>query len=131
MKGTVPIDDLSALGDPYRAALSSMYAGEPQRGANGCLRDIDDTTRIAVAEGMTLFSLCVADRVTSTLEVGLAYGFSTVYLLAALERMGGGTHTAIDPFQIAWRKEVAPRRLVGLGDRSAEDDRRRVSLAFR
>jgi predicted O-methyltransferase YrrM len=36
---------------------------------------------------------------TATLEVGLAYGFSTVYLLAALEANGGGTHVAIDPYQ--------------------------------
>ena len=36
---------------------------------------------------------------TTTLEVGLAYGFSTVYLLAALEHNGGGTHVAIDPYQ--------------------------------
>ena len=100
MKETVSIDDLSALGDPWRAALVSMYAGEPQRGADGCLHGIDETTRISIAEGMTLFSLCVADRVTSTLEVGLAYGFSAVFLLAALERTGCGTHTAIDPFQM-------------------------------
>ena len=100
MKQTVSIDEVSTLGAPYGRALSSLYAGEPQRGADGRPHEIDETTRISIAEGLTLFSLCVADRVASTLEVGLAYGFSTVFLLAALERMGGGTHTAIDPFQM-------------------------------
>lgn len=91
--------ELAALGDGFHAALESMYAGEPQLGATGCRHEIDDSTRISVPEGMTLFSLCVESRVTATLEVGLAYGFSTVYLLAALAQGGGGTHIAIDPYQ--------------------------------
>jgi len=94
------IDELSSLGDSYRDVLRSMYGGEPQRGADGRLYAIDSTTRVSIAEGMTLHSLCVTDRVTATLEVGLAYGFSTVFLLAALDQIGGGTHLAIDPFQM-------------------------------
>jgi predicted O-methyltransferase YrrM len=92
---------LAPLADHYRTVLQSLYAGEPQRGADGRLHPIDDTTRISVAEGMTLYSLCVAGGAASTLDVGLAYGFSAVFLLAALEENGGGAHTAIDPFQSA------------------------------
>jgi len=95
--------DLASLGTDFHVTLRSMYAGEPQRGATGASHEIDDSTRISVEEGMTLYSLCVADRVISTLEVGLAYGFSTVFLLSALAWNGGGTHTAIDPLQdIDW-----------------------------
>ena len=95
--------DLDSLGQRFCEALQSMYAGEPQIGTAGQALAIDDSTRISVEEGMTLFSLCVTDGVMSTLEVGLAYGFSTAYLLAGLERNGGGTHTAIDPLQeIDW-----------------------------
>ena len=94
------IDELSPLGDRYRDVLLSMYSGEPQRGADGRLYAIDGATRVSIAEGVTLHSLCVTDRVTAILEVGLAYGFSTVFLLAALDQVGGGTHTAIDPFQM-------------------------------
>jgi len=94
------IDELSPLGKPYRDVLRSLYDGESQYGADGRLYAIDGSTRVSLAEGMTLHSLCVTDRVTATLEVGLAYGFSAVFLLAALERVGGGTHTAIDPFQM-------------------------------
>jgi len=93
------IDELSPLGVRYRDVLLSMYSGELQRGADGHLYAIDSTTRVSIAEGMTLHSLCVTDRVTAILEVGLAYGFSTVFLLAALDQVGGGMHTAIDPFQ--------------------------------
>jgi len=94
------IEELSPLGARYRDVLLSMYGGEPQRGADGRLYAIDGATRVSIAEGVTLHSLCVTDRVTAILEVGLAYGFSTVFLLAALDRTGRGTHTAIDPFQM-------------------------------
>lgn len=94
------LDESSPLGERYREVLLSMYNGEPQRGADGRLHAIDSTTRVSIAEGMTLHSLCVTDHVTSILEIGLAYGFSTVFLLAALDEVAGGTHTAIDPFQM-------------------------------
>jgi len=94
------IEELAPLGARYRDVLLSMYGGEPQRGADGRLYAIDGATRVSIAEGVTLHSLCVTDRVTAILEVGLAYGFSTVFLLAALDRTGRGTHTAIDPFQM-------------------------------
>ncbi len=92
-------DELSPLGECHRDVLASMYGGEPQLGEDGQRHPIDATTRISVAEGMTLHGLCVAAGATSLLEVGLAYGFSTVFLLAALEKAGGGTLVSIDPFQ--------------------------------
>jgi predicted O-methyltransferase YrrM len=38
----------------------------------------------------------------ATLEVGLAYGFSTLFILAAQRQLGYGHHTAIDPNQEIW-----------------------------
>lgn len=93
------LNDRASLGTAFADVLGSMHGSEPQLGADGRRHDLDETTRISVEEGMTLFSLAVERRVTHTLEVGLAYGFSAVYLLAALERNGGGSHTAIDPYQ--------------------------------
>mgnify|MGYP000876518216 CR=1 FL=1 len=90
---------LTGIGAPFRRALESMHAGDPQVGGNGQSHAIDDSTRISIEEGMALYSLCVENKVTSTLEVGLAYGFSTAYLLAALDANGGGRHIAIDPYQ--------------------------------
>lgn len=92
-------DDLNLIGDDYRGALLSMYAGEAQLGDAGRWHSIDDTTRISIEEGLVLFSLGVRGAVHSSLEVGLAYGFSTVFMLAALEQNGGGMHVAIDPLQ--------------------------------
>jgi len=98
-----------------RDTLLAMYLGEPQVGSSGSPIPIDDSTRISIDEGMALYSLCVADRATTTLEVGLGYGFSTVYLLAGLEHNGGGRHTVIDPYQERdWSGigETTARRLI-------------------
>lgn len=88
------------LPDHFAQALRSMHATEPQPDGSGQLRKIDDSTRISEEEGMALYRLVVEGGITDSLEVGLAYGFSTAYLLAALECNGGGTHTAIDPYQV-------------------------------
>ena len=77
-------DELDRLGEAHRTVLRSLYVGRPQLGADGRPHPIDDTTRISIADGMALFSSAVESHVTASLEVGLAYGFSTVYLLAAL-----------------------------------------------
>ncbi|MDQ1246297.1 MAG: hypothetical protein QG597_665 [Actinomycetota bacterium] len=94
-----PLDDPAVLAAPFADVLQSMHAGQPQLGSDGRRHMIDDTTRISEDEGMTLFRLGVEAEVAATLEVGLAYGFSTAYLLAALHHNGGGSHTAIDPYQ--------------------------------
>lgn len=85
--------------DVFRTTLASMHSTEPQPGSDGQLHQLDETTRISAEEGMALYRLVIDTQAHATLEVGLAFGFSTAYLLAGLERNGGGTHTAIDPYQ--------------------------------
>lgn len=87
------------LSQDFQDVLASMHATQPQADAQGKLQPLDDTTRISPEEGMALFRLALQTKATATLEIGLAYGFSTVYLLAALEHNGGGTHVAVDPYQ--------------------------------
>jgi predicted O-methyltransferase YrrM len=50
-------------------------------------------------EGEALYQLVRAVRPAQTLEVGMAWGLSTLFLCQALADNGGGQHTAIDPFQ--------------------------------
>lgn len=114
--------ELPPMDADFRDALLSRYRGEPQRGADGLLHPIDETTRISVAEGTTLHALCQENGVTSSLEVGLGYGFSTLFLLAAHAGRAGGRHTAIDPYQTTdWHGIGAEqaRALVSLPSRSA------------
>jgi predicted O-methyltransferase YrrM len=51
-------------------------------------------------EGQFLFDLIHDDpQVRQTLEVGCAYGLSSLYICWALQGRSGGFHTIIDPFQ--------------------------------
>lgn len=50
-----------------------------------------------IDEGLCLYRLCRERKASATLEIGCAYGFSTLFILAALAP--GGHHTAIDPWE--------------------------------
>ncbi len=51
------------------------------------------------AVGSVLSKLVTENGFTRTLEVGMAYGLSTLFLCEALRSNGGGQHIAIDPAQ--------------------------------
>ncbi len=100
---TPPLSELLAsLPEPHRSALLSLYNGEPQLGPDGALHAIDVRTSLGVQEGMWLYRLCRGIQPAATLEVGLGFGYSTLYLLAAIREDGAGRHTAIDPYQDRW-----------------------------
>ena len=88
-----------------------MYKGEPQVGSDGGMHKMDGITHIIREQGMWLYDLCRAMKPKNTLEIGMAYGYSTVYFLAGLHENGTGFHTAVDPFQHAY---------FGIGSRKAE-----------
>ena len=50
-------------------------------------------------KGCGCYELCRKIKPQRTLEIGLAYGFSTVYFLAAIKANGMGSHVAMDPFE--------------------------------
>jgi predicted O-methyltransferase YrrM len=94
------IEDILAPIDPdFRSPLLSMYRGEAQLGTDGQPHPIDKETRISPSVGMWIYNLCMSLKPEATLEIGMAYGFSTLYFLAAVARSQLGHHTAIDPFQ--------------------------------
>jgi predicted O-methyltransferase YrrM len=53
-------------------------------------------------DGETLHDAVTLTNSRRTLEVGLAYGISSLHILQALQENGGGAHTAIDPYQQKW-----------------------------
>jgi len=98
---------LARLPEPFRTQLLSMYAGQPQKGAKGKMFPIDSITRVWPVEGMYLYDLCRKVKPKKTLEIGLAYGFSTLYILAAHHENGvDGSHLAVDPCQGANYHEI-------------------------
>jgi predicted O-methyltransferase YrrM len=88
---------LADLDLPFRDALFSMYRGEPQLGLDGQRHPIDTLCKIFPSQGMWLYEMCRSLKPAATLEIGMCYGFSTLFFLAAIAKNGTGRHTAVDP----------------------------------
>src|SRR5262249_27643910 len=97
-----------------RDALCSLYKAEPQRGFDGQLHQLDPTVKISLQQGLWLYDQTIALKAQDTLEIGLAYGFSTLYFLAARWKLGSGRHIAIDPSQVPHWHAIPPTLLASL-----------------
>ena len=84
------------LSPEAEAILSEMYSAPTLEGANGPV-EINAITRVDKVKGSELNRLVRENGVRNSLEVGLAYGFSTIWIMDGLP--DEGRHTAIDPFQ--------------------------------
>ena len=96
---TTVAEKIAPIPEPFRSRLRSMYAGEPQAGIDGLAHPLDSITRISPDMVTWIYELCVAQRPTHTLEIGLGYGFSALGFLGAIAANQSGHHTAIDAFQ--------------------------------
>jgi len=92
-------ESLAVIGEPFATALKSMYDWKPQMGTDGVMHKLDGVTKIDMNEGLWLYELCIKTKPKRTMEIGVAYGFSTIFFLAALKANGTGMHVAMDPFQ--------------------------------
>jgi predicted O-methyltransferase YrrM len=79
--------------------LATMYEKHPQRGSDGLMHELDDITKISIEQGHLLAELHAAIKPRLSIEIGLAYGFSTLFILDAAFHTNAGRHIAIDPFQ--------------------------------
>jgi predicted O-methyltransferase YrrM len=116
------------LPEPYRARLLSMYANEPQPTANGTLHPLDGVTKVSPEQGMALYRWACQSK--ATLEIGMAFGFSTLFIAAS-----GNPHTAIDPFQDSWfmgmgKTAVPTCRWINERSDAAAIDLRRAGESF-
>lgn len=91
--------------------LDALYCGGRHRGIDGKLYEIDLETRISVEQGETIASLHRSLRPILSIEVGLAYGFSTLFILDAMKEGRYGRHIAIDPFQVSYWHGIGLRAL--------------------
>jgi predicted O-methyltransferase YrrM len=131
---------LKQLDEPFRSALISVSQGQPQLGNDGKLHEIDRITGIDAANGMWLYHDYRHRAPRASLEIGMAYGCSTLFFLAAIAKNGHGSHTAIDPFEHSyWHgigmekvREVGSNafRLIDDSDVHASTDLTREQKAF-
>lgn len=82
-----------------RELLDSFYRGDPQPGIDGVTHALDPATRVSREQGELLAALHERLRPTVSIEVGMAYGYSTLFIADAMHEHGYGRHFAIDPFQ--------------------------------
>jgi predicted O-methyltransferase YrrM len=107
--------DLATLGERFAGALCSMYHGEPQIGLDGVGHDLHPATKTSVAGGMWLYHLCRKVNAQLTMEIGCAYGFSTLYFLAALSSSPSPLHIAIDPYESSGWSGIGVRKVQSVG----------------
>ncbi len=78
--------------------LDQIYASSTVTAADG--RVLPLHSAVNPLEGRYLQGLIEADQsVRKTLEIGCAYGLSSLHILQALQDRGGAHHTIVDPFQ--------------------------------
>jgi predicted O-methyltransferase YrrM len=118
----LPREVIASIGQPFVDVLCSMYDGNPQVGSDGNTYEIDAVTRLGPQQGMLIYQLLRELKPENSLEIGLAFGFSTLYFLAAIHANGSGHHTAVDPFQHEWWHGigVAREKVVGIEPSSFE-----------
>jgi predicted O-methyltransferase YrrM len=77
--------------------LSEMLATRRVQTREGSVVPLD--SEISMAEGAALQGFILARRPRVTLEVGCAFGVSTLFICEALAEVGGQKHIVIDPHQ--------------------------------
>ena len=110
------MDDFSMLDripEPFRSKLVSMYNAGSFLGTDGIHYPAQKKTTIRVIQGLAIYDICRSMKSQKTLEIGLAYGFSTMYFLAA--QQNGAHHTAIDPFIFDWWHGIGLQNVKDVG----------------
>jgi predicted O-methyltransferase YrrM len=86
--------------EAIRAQIEEVYRSGKVRGEDGVDYPIENTS-VTPERGHFLADLCRAERAKATLEIGMAWGLSTLFILEALAANGAlqGAHVVADPFQ--------------------------------
>lgn len=71
--------------------------------STGTVHDVFPAS-ILPKDGEAMFQLSSAPKPLNTLELGMAYGLSTLYICQALRNNAGGAHIAVDPYQTSYYK---------------------------
>jgi predicted O-methyltransferase YrrM len=81
--------------------LADMYCAQQLVGtASDQPINIDTLRRISIAQGAQINQIVRRLGISKSLEIGFAYGFSTVWILDGLRPHVKSLHLAIDPFEI-------------------------------
>lgn len=79
---------------------------------SGCVEDAEgnayrhNATSVTFEAGALLYDCVRAWKPAKSLEIGMAYGLSTLFICQAHCDNGSGSHTAIDPFEVTAFKSI-------------------------
>lgn len=116
--------DPPTAGEPPSLALEILRSGEVVA-ADGSRFPL--TSHVSEREGRFLQSLIREIRPRVSLEVGLAFGMSALFLCEELARVGARRHIVIDPFQSTEYRNVGLENLRRAGVRDLVDLREEPS----
>lgn len=95
--------------------IRQIYSTRQVLGASGQVHNLEES-EIDAEEGKFLEDLILNDpNVCKTLEVGCAFGLSSLHICAGLTQRESASHTIIDPFQSSNWDSVGVRTLRELG----------------
>ncbi len=125
-------EPISERAQRIRAQIETIYCDEAVLGEDGARYAIKPTS-VTPERGAFVRDLCRGEQARTTLEIGMAWGLSTLFILEALaEQNASISHTVIDPFQTS-RWHGAGRRAVqdaGMADKiEIIEEFSRVALA--
>jgi hypothetical protein len=83
-----------------RTKLDSMLKAENQLGSDGIPHELDGTTKVSFWLGSVLAALHNSIKPSLSIEIGLAYGFSALFILDSMFENKYGKHIAIDPYEV-------------------------------
>lgn len=109
-----------SAGAAIRRQIEQLYATRRLIGDDGVVCELD-TLSVTAERGAFIAGVCRQYRPAATLEIGMAWGMSTLFMLEALAEIGSaepGCHAVIDPFQAKLFHNAALRavREAGAGD---------------
>lgn len=109
-----------------RKFIERLYGEGIVRGESGTLHSISPAS-ITADRGAFVRDICIAEGATRTLEIGMAWGMSTLFILEALLENGAepGAHLAIDPYESIEYHGAGRRNLKRRGFRRIRRDQGR------
>jgi predicted O-methyltransferase YrrM len=87
-------DTVDLLAEMYRA--DTLYGTQSDQPVT-----LNKVPRILIEQGATMNSLMRSHSVKRSLEIGFAYGFSTIWMLDALRPRRNALHVAVDPYELS------------------------------
>lgn len=90
---------------PLNPVLKKIYETERVEDRAGKSRKAFPDS-LEIEDGEAIHRLICTTKAKSTLEIGMAFGVSTLFICQAHSDNGGGRHTAIDPYQQKWFENI-------------------------